>query len=830
MRVKQLRVAGFRGFNVEQIIDFHHRLTLVSAPNSYGKTSITEALEFLIYGQTSKVAHADWKEEYKDSYRNRHFPDTHPAFVEITCDNPKDGQIVFRVELDASGAMRRFVNGSTVAEWPFSDKLSGAARPFVVQHALKNLLLVAPSERFQGFARLLGLDDVEKVQQAIVNLCTKPQASIPERATRALADFQNLEGRLDTFGELQPVARDFKRNTAFVGQAYAKVHGRAEKLLGKKVKAANVLAELVTARDTAVATVYSGTVALKPMTSQEDARLSALRQKIAGAVNASFISAYARLSARDATDRLKKEANLLLLGRELLAGAPDACPLCGQPLDETHREHIASRHAAIKAKLGEEAQQGDPRDQITRALFELESAIAGHRQLLDDGCIDLLAAIKQENQKKVQELFGKDNEASWEIVRSTAIAVEASREEFVMAEANVKTFVEKCRTALESRNEQVSQAEELARSIEQYLVVSDAHSRKLDELTPVLAGPAHLLRQAIDAIAGTTELSILIELLEKRAAVDRVLRVREVMEGLKDLKKYVDQTVGEVMEAAFSADLTRSVMSWYEKIRTTGDPDVHFSGFSMERTKGGDFKGRRVRVGAKSYGVDLASAVSSLSESKLNALGLCVSIATAVRSPGPWDFLVLDDPIQSWDADHETQFTNVIRSLVEQENKQVILLSHRNEWVEQVSHGCRTLNGIRHHITGYTKDGPHITQVDWASVDQRLREVHSIISDPKASVVRLQQAEEEIRIAAGQLVAEIAKTKIGRDRSPHNINSSDARTILNQAGCPAVLVDRVIATFGTADKAHHAPKDYQPNVQRIREYHAALTDLKNWSK
>jgi hypothetical protein len=118
--------------------------------------------------------------------------------------------------------------------------------------------------------------------------------------------------------------------------------------------------------------------------------------------------------------------------------------------------------------------------------------------------------------------------------------------------------------------------------------------------------------------------------------------------------------------------------------------------------------------------------------------------------------------------------------------------------------------------------------VEWTPVDQRLREVHSIMSDPRALPVRLQQAEEEIRIAACQLTAEIAKKKLGRDRSPHNINSRDLRVILNEAGCPAPLVDRVAATFGTTDDAHHAPKDYQPNPERIRQYHGALLDLKQW--
>jgi len=71
MRLERLAVAGFRGFNEDTVMHFHEKLTLIAAANSHGKTSISEALEFLLFGATSKVEHADSKEEYKDSYRNR---------------------------------------------------------------------------------------------------------------------------------------------------------------------------------------------------------------------------------------------------------------------------------------------------------------------------------------------------------------------------------------------------------------------------------------------------------------------------------------------------------------------------------------------------------------------------------------------------------------------------------------------------------------------------------------------------------------------------------------------------------------------------------------
>ncbi len=830
MRLKQLTILGFRGFNDERIIDFNERLTIISAPNSHGKTSITEALEFVIFGETSKVAHADSKEEYRGSYRNNHYPAGKVAVIEATFEDAHEGTVVLKVELDPLGNMQRFMNGKSVTDWPFSKELIGAAPPFVLQHALKNLLLVPPSERFQGFARLLGLYEVDAIQRVLVNLCTKPESSIPENAKRALADYRSLEDHVSKFQELQPILKDFKQGPAGIDNAYKKVQSRAENLLGRTLKTSELLPAIGNARDELVSKIYSGTVAIKAMSSSEQGRLLSLREKILAVVNPTFIETYTQVGVRDAIDRLKQEAQFLAIGTKILNDQQDTCPFCGQPLNQELRENISNRHNVLKSKVGVEIEKVDPRSQMAKDFLALRSFLTEYEELLKQRSKNLLTATKTENESKVHSLFGRDNEASWEIVKTARATVMPHLEALQTARIGAEESLKNCEVALQANKEDIAQAEALGSSIQKYMSAVDKYGSKLDELEPLLVGPARLLRQSIDSTAGTTELSTLIELLEKKASIERVLRVREVLEGLKGLKKHIDQTVGEVMESAIGTDLTGSVMNWYAKIRTKGDPDVHFSGFAMEKTKAGDFKSKRVKVGAKSYGVELASAVSSLSESKLNALGLCMSIATALRAPGPWEFLILDDPIQSWDEEHEVQFIEVIRSLIEKESKQVVLLSHRDQWVDQATAGCRTINGLRYRITGYTQKGPYIALVEWAPIDQRLREVQSIVSDPQALPVRLQQAEEEIRIATCQLTAQIAKKKLGRDRGSHNLNSKDIRAILIEAGCPPALVDRVVSTFSTTDDAHHAPKDYQPNAERIRQYHGTLSELKKWAE
>jgi ABC-type histidine transport system ATPase subunit len=800
----------------------------VSAPNSYGKTSITEALEFLLFGETSKVAHAQSKDEYRDSYRNSHWPADRAAYVEATTIESDGRSSTLRVELDPTGEVRRFVDEKSVAAWPFKNQADGAASPFILQHALKYLLLVPPNERFEGFARLLGLDDVDDLQRAIVSLCTKPEATIPANAKKALADLEGLESRIAGTAKLQGASRDLKKGTSGTAAAYEKFDARADTLLGKKVPPTERVARLVRMRDDLAAKIFSGSVAIRIQDQKTQTQLSSDEASLAASVSAAFLDDWGKLTGRGVADRLAREAKLLSIGVELIAESPGSCPLCGQALDDERRRDVHERDLTARTKAGIGSLTEEAQTRVDGVVKSLRSILTSHKRTLESGAAELLLAMNPANQAKVASLFGQPNQAAWDIVLSASSAIAPLQDALVAAADRLDGAITTCESATTNRREEATQVEVLGKAVNSYLESALTLRAKLEEMEPLLLGPARILRQAIDELAGTAELTLLIDVHEKKGAVDRAMKVRDVLNGLKDLKKAVEQTVGETMEAAFSADLTSSVMDWYGRIRTTGDPDVHFSGFAMDRTKGGDFKKGKVKISAQSYGVQLASAVSSLSESKLNALGLSVSIASALRAPGPWEFLVLDDPIQSWDAEHETQFVEVVRTLAEREKKQVVVLTHKSDWARQICMGCRTLNGQRYEITGYTKDGPQIQSVEWATLDQRFREVETIVKDAEASPVRLQQAEEEIRIICHQLASEIAASKLGRATSPHKMNAQDVRAILNEAGCEGVLVDEVVAMFGTVDPAHHAPKNYVPNVQRIRQYVATCRKLENF--
>ncbi len=195
-----------------------------------------------------------------------------------------------------------------------------------------------------------------------------------------------------------------------------------------------------------------------------------------------------------------------------------------------------------------------------------------------------------------------------------------------------------------------------------------------------------------------------------------------------------------------------------------------------------------------------------------------------MRHARPFEFLVIDDPIQSLDAEHEAQFVEVVCELVEQ-GKQVILLSHNRRWVDAVRNGCRSINGRMYEITGYDRSGPSISEKAWVPLQERFHEIAAILNDQMADSVQLQYAEEEVRIVVCELTAQIAKQVLGKPVSPHDLNASKIRMLLMMCHVDQRLIDRIGQTFSTTDAAHHAPADYAPHRHRIQQYQGYLNEL-----
>lgn len=822
MKIKNITIQGFRGFNEERTIDLDDRLTLIYAPNSYGKTSISEAFELLLYGITYKVATASSKEEYKGSYRNRHLPESKSPFVKAIFIEDDDTETEFRVDLDEDENIRRFVNGQEVKSWLLPMDLSKVPRPFILQHALQHLLLAKPDERFQGFTSLLGLEKLDLFQRNVISVCTKPDACIPGEVNQFLNNIAALEARLAKYPSLAKISKALEKGTAGLAEAYRIIEAECKQRVPPETKEESVLPQLLKIREDAKAKIFEGSITLSDYSETEKRTNNEDETLFFNYLADPFVEKYTEIIALATVQHILEQAEFFELGIKLLDKTSKRCPFCGQELSDALFTHVQDVHSNLANEKSRNEELQTKYKEVTQLIGELKSRLAAYHTRHREKSASLLALSPTKD--KLKSILVPKYESHFNVVETTILELAASKEKLEISYGNAVEALKKVETSVKESKEDVALLKTFGSALTEYIYNARSYVEAVSTKVSAISDADQILKHELDILAGTEDISVLIELLEQRLNIKKKLEIQSILNSLRDLRKSVDQFVANKVLQAITGELTSEVMDWYTQIRTTGDPDVHFDGFDIERTKTGELKSRRVKIKAMSYGKDLASAVSSLSESKLNALGLCMSIATNLKGESPFDFLIIDDPIQSWDAEHEVQFIEVVGKLVER-GKQVILMSHNNKWIEMVCSGCRTMNGLYYEITGYTESGPHLSEISWVNWKERLKEVDAIVNDPTASRIRLQQAEEEIRIVTAEITCELYCKVHGVRRKPSDLNSTKTRKMLVECGVDSSLVDRITMTFETTDDAHHAPGNYEAHRQRIREYHSWAHEL-----
>jgi hypothetical protein len=600
-------------------------------------------------------------------------------------------------------------------------------------------------------------------------------------------------------------------------------HTYARGLIKVDINEDAIFPELLRMREEAVSKFFKGRINLSQYTEKESLTNSTEEDYFLKFSTGSFVSDYLSLIGLATVIDIINKAKFYELGINFLQKSPFNCPFCHQKIDNDINLHIIKEHEEARVSSGDSQVLVERKEKIISDLILLKDRLKSYDErnflrvnefiTLDSslGSIKKILTAKQEEYYKQLEALVQE--------------MKIMQTELKKAYDSVINIIELVEKSIELASEDNNLMKSLSTGLMEYISVSRKSIKSITNKAKKVSDIDQVVQHELDSLAGTEEISLLIDLLDNRSSISKKIKTEEVLENLKLLRKETDKYVGLKILNAVSGELTKDVMAWYEKIKTQGDPDIHFDGFDLDRTLKGELKARKVVVKAKSYGENLVSAVSSLSESKLNALGLCVSIATNLKKDSPFDFLVIDDPIQSLDADHEIQFIDILLSLIEDHNKQIILLSHDKTWIDQVLVRCRQLNGLYYEITQYSKDGPHISAIEWMPWKERLKNVHAVLADNEAGSVKLQQIEEEIRLIVCQLTSEIYYKRKGITKGAHSINEKDTKRILTECGIDDKLINKIVQTFQTTDDSHHIGKGYSPNRQRIFNYYDWVLEL-----
>ncbi len=169
MRLKSLRIAGFRGFNEEQSIDLDGALIIYCGINGSGKSSLAEAVEWVLFGFTLRRQKGDEisKREYADSYRNVHYKGSSSPFVELVFSDQAGNEHTVKRELNPDESTKLFLDKSAVANLSSIGITNLRDRPIILQHSLHDFIFMKPKERYEVLSRMLGLDDLISFRSSV---------------------------------------------------------------------------------------------------------------------------------------------------------------------------------------------------------------------------------------------------------------------------------------------------------------------------------------------------------------------------------------------------------------------------------------------------------------------------------------------------------------------------------------------------------------------------------------------------------------------------------------------------------------------------------------
>jgi len=360
-RIRKLTIKGFRAYGKEeQCLEFNGPIAVIYAPNSQGKTSLAEAIEFLLTGKTVRremVASA--KREFAQALRNVHLPQDEEVVVAAEIEDGNGGlyRIERRLVRDYTGRdpceSTLTVNGK-----PADDLTAIGIRlsqppleaPVLMPHVLRYVVSAEPQERTDYFKALLEVSDLEEIRNAIAeakNGLPKPTSDVVSVYERCRSH-PKFGDKLESL-ETTPPSRETVENA--LADALGRIlegHGDVPDGLADRLSAA------------------------KELLGQQRARtfpindLAAKRQPSWGQKPDIRQPLEAFLSAKRAVD--KEVAQLLKLFEEVLkvpeiAHAKQAvdCPVC-----ETKQALTPERISAIRKKVEANTQFANHRQKLKK--------------------------------------------------------------------------------------------------------------------------------------------------------------------------------------------------------------------------------------------------------------------------------------------------------------------------------------------------------------------------------------------------------------------------------------------------------------------------------
>lgn len=801
MRLIELTIANFRGFGpTVPPIDLSSDLVLVYGPNGHGKTSVAEAIEWLFYGTTKRRQRGEQfsRAEYADTFANVH--GKYPVEVSLRAEHNGHEIVLSRRLGDNEGSVT-YVDGvrahfDTIGIVPVE-----AHYPVVAQHGLQTFIHSKPKDRRDAICAALGLEDMTAFKSALESARSSFQRTPPRDVVDGRRKLGQRAGLFASIPSLDELRQRWGTSPVVVKEAedLDALLDAAGALTGvPPLRAADAIKFLNTERERVGRSVFDLSL-IAPGTNHDVARQNAHAQ--VDDLKARAATVDDQLSRLLAVSTASYSAILLSfwsIGLELAPGG-DICPMCGEPtLNHSHREDLLHRLQDAKEvveaanDLAGAAATWEP----TVAAFS-KAIVALELKGMNESARDNLTALLESSEALDRFLAAHD--AFLAARRDLGIALRTARD---LGAGTVK------RAGVAS--ELPALIGERALSRDGFSTAADNFFTALDLYAAAWSLIAPTVLERISADTFVAKIDAVTNALDNFKDVSLLAKYAEVLAEAQDLIRRVESAAQDEQDK-----LLKSRGQEVKDIYALLNPGASVGFDSMEPANDA------MKLHATSFGVRMPAA-ANLSECQLNCLGLAVWLMRATTPSSPFDFVLLDDPVQAMDDDHAEAFVSaVVPYLLDTSGKQVVVLSHVKVMIDrirQLNHNRR----VRHyHIENYDAGGPVIVhQVRLARALAEIKGAAGGNEDNRKFAI------DRLRVLLEDFIRELHLQVVGTAASDKydTANSGELATLFRSI--PGTTPDehtRLKDTIGFCDPAHHTQAGYsvpiksniQPHIDRV---------------
>jgi RecF/RecN/SMC N terminal domain len=773
MRLERIIVQAFRGYPSRADVVLSGDVVLLSGENGTGKTSLTEAFEWVLFGSIVRKERSKTRGEYQGSswIRSVHAPSDLETYAEITLSNGAKQHVVRR-EL-VGNATELTIDGE-----PASDvrvlgiRTEDAFRPFLGQCEIQALIDSEQQSRWEQLSAILGFAGFGQLRERLQRLRTDTDSDarvkrLRERVTRAVQPLSaagtepleqspdDLRGRAAAFLKLGPEAS--------WGLIREKAQRELDALLVRDRRPPGLDVLVVGSRDLASAASRSA---------------DAVRELVP------YADEHRRWHESNQHGSFANQG-LALIDPE----HPAFCPFCGQPTLDDARVTVLQFDASQTSGPA----PADPRPDLSNGMGALLAAGP-----LNADAVSLLLESLGESPEVETLRAANSEQVSLDEVRGRARR---------LADAALAAYEMASRprgdaTALDGMvTELVAAVEEIGQRHAALRTQLDAVNL---ELTSRFSGLGEPDKKRMAAL----QMAVL--LADNGTAVEAAWRLRGYQNQLRLLVAELETAEKTRMASALKI-LSGDIGRYYEEL--SPGHHIKISGISVR-----DTKRRQAALAATSHG-KAVNPVTMFSEAEGNCLGLSLYFSQRVdRNPG-WSMIMLDDPVQSMDQGHEEGLINLLARV--SRDRQVIVMTHAPRFANQVEAQFAAISSFTKYV--FERGSGPDPQI--ALAEGRLDELLNYASaNAEGELARRESCAAAVRKAIERFCRELAaKTEVGVKKG------SSAEGMIDRLHQRKAIDDLEVGTlhrlrkFG--NRASHEDETVNPATSAILSNIAALRGL-----